>query len=65
VQGQDLRLLELVGALGLEVLPIRLGVASALFIMNGSSKTSMRGKRPAVLPGKVQTMSTTPSRAWS
>jgi hypothetical protein len=40
-------------------------VASALFIMNGSSNTSMRGKRPAVLPGSVQTMSTTPSLAWS
>jgi hypothetical protein len=42
-----------------------LEVDSALFIMNGSSKASMRGKRPAVLPGSVQTMSTTPSRAWS
>jgi hypothetical protein len=42
-----------------------LDVASALFIMNGSSKASMRGKRPAVLPGSVHTTSTTPSRAWS
>ena len=40
-------------------------VASALFMMNGSSNTSTRGKRPAVLPGSVQTTSTTPSRAWS
>ncbi len=40
-------------------------VAPALFMMNGSSKTSTRGKRPAVVPGSVQTMSATPSRAWS
>ena len=31
----------------------------------GSSNTSMRGKRPGVLPGRVQMMSATPSRAWS
>ena len=40
-------------------------VASAFVMMNGSSNTSTRGKRPAVLPGRVQTTSTTPSRAWS
>ena len=32
---------------------------------NGSSNTSVDGKRPAVDPGSVQTMSTTPSLAWS
>ena len=33
--------------------------------MKGSSMTSMRGKRPGVLPGSVQMMSATPSFAWS
>src|SRR5262249_23462894 len=33
--------------------------------MKGKSNTSMIGKRPAVYAGKVHTISTTPSRAWS
>ncbi len=33
--------------------------------MKGSSIASVAGKRPGVLPGRVQTMSATPSRAWS